>query len=750
MAKKKKSSADTKKNNGISVELTGLIMILIGLIGFGFGPVGALIKKFAMFLMGEWWPLILIFVLIMGFYMLIKRKLPNFFSAKYIGIYLILAVILVLSHLTFIEKANKASEIFNLTMNNYMERVASINSNNALSSSGQVSAVIGGGILGAVFSFCSASLFDLNGTYIVLGFVFLFGIILLFNVNLSNVLNNMIQKFKKVKESASLEEEDDEITMKEKALEKRLSTPIEEDVSEKKTIIVNSVDELKHIETPEATNSPEIPVANPENVNNPNYKLPDMRLLDDPEKSKKTNSNQFLINNKQNLERVLKDFQIPGRVVDIHMGPAVTQFEVVVPSGTKVSRISSINKEIALALAAKDVRIEAPIPGKSTIGIEIPNQAVSAVKIKEILASKEMLSKTGGIQVALGKDIMGMPRCTDLTKMPHLLIAGSTGSGKSVCSNSIIASILMRYRPDEVKLVLVDPKQVELSNYNGVPHLLCPVVTDPKKASATLQKICVEMDQRYHKFAEKGAKKIDDYNRMIDEENKLNPHDPKPRMPYIVVIVDEMADLMIAARKEVEDSIMRITQLARAAGIHLIVATQRPSTDVITGVIKTNIPSRIAFAVASSIDSRTILDAGGAEKLLGKGDMLFLPMGENTPLRIQGCFISDDEIRRVIEAVCKEQKASYDERYNITAESSHMAGEGDEKEEYDDPMYNEIVDFAVQTGKISASLIQRRFRFGYNRAARVIDLLEERGIIGPQNGSKPREVLVKVKGENNE
>ena len=749
MAKKKKSSADTKKNNGISVELTGLIMILIGLIGFGFGPVGSLIKKFAMFLMGEWWPLILIFVLVMGFYMLIKRKLPNFFSSKYIGMYLILAVILVLSHLTFIEKADKASEIFNLTMNNYMERVASINSNNALSSSGQVSIVIGGGILGACFSFCSASLFGLNGTYIVLGFVLLFGVILLFNVNLSNVLNNFINKFKKVKE-ASEEEEEDEITKKEKALEKRLTTPVEEEVPEKKTIIVSSVDELKHIETPEPPPTLDVAVANPANVNNPNYKLPEMRILDDPEKGKKTNSNQFLINNKQNLERVLKDFQIPGRVVDIHMGPAVTQFEVVVPSGTKVSRISSINKEIALALAAKDVRIEAPIPGKSTIGIEIPNQSISAVKIKEILASKEMLNKTGGIQVALGKDIMGMPRCTDLTKMPHLLIAGSTGSGKSVCSNSIIASILMRYRPDEVKLVLVDPKQVELSNYNGVPHLLCPVVTDPKKASATLQKICVEMDQRYHTFAEKGAKKIDDYNRMIDEENKLNPNDPKPRMPYIVVIVDEMADLMIAARKEVEDSIMRITQLARAAGIHLIVATQRPSTDVITGVIKTNIPSRIAFAVASSIDSRTILDAGGAEKLLGKGDMLFLPMGENTPIRIQGCFISDDEIRRVIEAVCKEQQASYDERYNITAETTHMAGEGSEKEEYDDPMYNEIVDFAIQTGKISASLIQRRFRFGYNRAARVIDLLEERGIIGPQNGSKPREVLVKLKSDNNE
>ena len=471
-----------------------------------------------------------------------------------------------------------------------------------------------------------------------------------------------------------------------------------------------------------------------------------MSLLDNPEKSKKVNSNQFLINNKQNLERVLNDFQIAGKVVDIHMGPSVTQFEVVVPSGTKVSRISSINREIALALAAKDVRIEAPIPGKSTIGIEIPNQAISSVRIKEILASKTMLEAKGGLQVALGKDIMGNPRCTDLTKMPHLLVAGSTGSGKSVCINSMIASLLMRYTPDEVKLVLVDPKQVELSNYNGVPHLLCPVVTDPKKASLVLQKVVSEMDRRYHVFAEKGAKKIDDYNRMIEKENQSHPDSPTPKMHYIVVIVDEMADLMIVAKKEVEDSIMRITQLARAAGIHLIVATQRPSTDVITGVVKTNIPSRIAFSVASNVDSRTILDCVGAEKLLGKGDMLFLPMGENTPIRIQGCFISDDEIRRLIDYVCKEQQASYDESLTTTlSSSSSSSGSPGDVEEYDDPMYNEIVDFAIQTGKISASLIQRRFRFGYNRAARVIDLLEERGIIGPQNGSKPREVLVKVK-----
>ena len=752
MAKKKKASAEAKKNT-YSVEMIGLILILIGLIGFGFGPVGALIKKFAMFLMGEWWPAVLLFVLALGFYMLIKRKMPSFFSAKHVGFYLIIMVILTLSHLTFIKNSSGPKEIFEATMNNYMNRVASIGMNNALTSSGQSSIVIGGGVIGAALSCGSSALFGLNGTYIVLAFVALFGIILFFNVNLSNLLNSGIDKIKNIKSHSTDDDEaddEDEITKKEKALEKRLSQNVDDEDEAPKPIVVSSVEELKQ-RYENQTKLEETTTIDTSKVMNlsPNYRLPEMKILDDPAKTKKVNSNQFLINNKQNLERVLKDFQISGRVVDIHMGPSVTQFEVVVPSGTKVSRILSINKEIALALAAKEVRIEAPIPGKSTIGIEIPNQSISAVKIKEILSSNEMMNATSGIQVALGKDIMGVARSTDLTKMPHLLIAGSTGSGKSVCTNSLIISILMRYRPDEVKLVLVDPKQVELSNYNGVPHLLCPVVTNPKKASATLQKIVVEMDRRYHVFADFHVKKIDDYNKVIEEKNLKGENIPK--MPYIVVIIDEMADLMIAARKEVEDSIMRITQLARAAGIHLITATQRPSTDVITGVVKANIPSRIAFAVASQIDSRTILDTPGAEKLLGKGDMLFLPMGQNTPIRIQGCFVSDDEIRKVIESVCSQASASYDESLmNVTSEETQAQATSGDVEEYDDPMYNEIVEFAISTGKISASLIQRRFRFGYNRAARVIDLLEERGIIGPQNGSKPREVLVKMKSSETE
>ncbi len=761
MAKKKKSKDAEANKFAYSVELTGLILILIGLIGFGFGPVGTLIKKFAMFLLGEWWPAILILVLFLGFYMLIKRKLPNFFSAKLIGIYIFIIVILVMSHFTFIKECESASDIFQATIDNYMLRVASIGNTNALATSGQTSIVIGGGIIGAVFSFGSASLFGATGTYIVLAFMSIFGLILLFNINLGNMLNGVLGSMKELKpEKKEKLPKEIHAQVYDYEEDQEFETPQVDD-----RIVVSSVEELRSYdkEQPKMETTSRIiedhvmpnTVASDDgegNISfvNADYHLPSMNLLDNPEKPKKTNSNQFIISNKQNLERVLKDFQIAGRVVDVHMGPSVTQYEVVVPSGTKVSRIVSINKEIALALAAKDVRIQAPIPGKSTIGIEIPNPVISAVKIKEILGNIPKSQENAKMLVALGKDIMGRPQTADLSKMPHLLVAGSTGSGKSVCVNSMLASLLMLYRPDQVKIMLVDPKKVELSNYNGVPHLMCPVVTDPKKASLALQKIVVEMEKRYDTFAEKGVKNIGSYNEWVEEQNRANPSTPIPKMFYILVVIDELADLMLVASKEVEDSIMRITQMARAAGIHLIVATQRPSTDVITGVVKANIPSRISFAVSSQIDSRTILDSPGAEKLLGKGDMLYLPMGENTPIRIQGCFISDDEIRRVIEYVCKEQQAKYDESLTTNLNSSHLAGSDSEPEEYDDPLYNEVVEFAAKTGKISASLLQRRFRLGYNRAARIVDLLEERGIIGPQNGSKPREVLIKLENKNGE
>lgn len=412
-------------------------------------------------------------------------------------------------------------------------------------------------------------------------------------------------------------------------------------------------------------------------------------------------------------------------------------------AGTKVNKILGINREIALALAATDVRIQAPIPGKNTIGIEIPNKVTAMVSMRELIDKVPAKDQNKKLLVTLGKDIMGKPVFCELDKTPHLLVAGATGSGKSVCINTIINSILLRTKPDEVKLVMVDPKKVELSNYNGVPHLLIPVVTDPKKASIALQKMVTEMERRYNLFSETGTKKIADYNAWLEKH-----HPDQHKLPFIVVIIDELADLMLVASKEVEDSIMRITQMARAAGIHLIVATQRPSTDVITGVVKANIPSRIAFTVSSSIDSRTILDATGAEKLVGKGDMLFQMMGENIPIRVQGAFISDDEVERVIQYTVKQQKAKYDETMlNLDKNENNVSGNPLEEDASEEPLYDEIVEFVVRNQKASTSLIQRRFRIGYNRASRCMDLLEKRGIIGPQNGSRPRDVLVKLENE---
>ena len=740
MGKHKKRKKETTSNFKYSVELTGLILILIGIIGFGFGPVGSLIKKFSIFLVGTWWMFLLIGVLLLGAYMLFKRKLPKFFTSKLIGLYVIFIVILVASHFGFIEHAKSSKEIFSTTVDNFMERISSINGKTALFTSGTSSVEIGGGIIGATFAYIFSSLFGLSGTKVIEIILLIFGLILLFDITLSDILEKLRSIFKKNKdnEEESIVPTDVEINDYSKTKEE----PKKED-----KVIITSMDELK-TPLPKAleNDSMESLMKKDEPVTNTHYKLPPLSLLSDPTGEGVTVSQSETRKNKDELESVLRDFGITAKVVKIHIGPAVTQYELTVPNGTKVSKITSVNKEIALAMAAKDVRIQAPIPGKSTIGIEIPNPKVCAVKIKEILLSRG----EGKINVALGKDIYGNPVLADLSKMPHLLIAGSTGSGKSVCTNSIICSILMNYRPDEVKLVLVDPKKVELSNYNGVPHLLTPVATDPKKASVALQKVVNEMERRYNLFSDTSVKNIEGYNEYVQKYNKKHPEAPMQKLHYLVTIIDELADLMLVASKEVEDSIMRITQMARAAGIHLIVATQRPSTDVITGVVKANIPSRIAFAVASSIDSRTILDMSGAEKLLGKGDMLYLPMGENTPTRIQGSYISDEEIKKLIDYVCGQQKAKYSEEMDLDSTPiGTSSGSGSGADGFDDPLYDEVVEFAVSTGKISASLIQRKFRLGYNRAARIIDLLEDRGIVGPQNGSKPREVLVKLESENN-
>ena len=737
MAKKKKKK--DSNNNGYSVELTGLILILIGIIGFGFGIVGNLLKQFAMFLAGIWWFIILSILIILGIYMLYKRKMPKFSDQKLIGIYIFIIILLVASHFEFINQTDSAKDIIVETYNNFMERISTMNANNSLHSTGISTVIIGGGFIGALFASALYACVGKTGTIVILVLLGIFASVLTFDVNLSLIFKKIfgIFKFKK-KDKMDNNNEPDEIPISDSNTIKE--APIEKHEDNK--IIITSMKELKN--KPITQESLEVPSKTTPTEEDKSYTLPKFSQIFDPLKPKKNNNTSFTQANKEILERVLKDFGIAAKVVEIHIGPAVTEYELTVPPATKVNKIVNIDKEIALALAAKDVIIQAPIPGKSTIGIEIPNPTISSVTLREVLESPQNLKSDAKICAALGKDIMGTPKVFDLTKMPHLLVAGSTGSGKSVCINGIIASILMRYKPNEVKLVLVDPKKVELTNYNGIPHLLCPVVSDPKKASLTLQKVVTEMDNRFQTFSDKEVKNITGYNEMIEKYNKKHPESPQSKMPYIVVIIDELADLMLVASKEVEDSITRITQLARAAGIHLIVATQRPSTDVITGLIKNNIPSRIAFAVASQIDSRTILDQRGAERLLGKGDMLYFPMGESAPTRIQGCFINDDEIKRLID-YCKEQgSANYDQAFenvsqNTSSGSGNSAVSGD-----DDEAYNDVVEFAIQTGKISASLIQRRFRFGYNRAARMMDLLEARGIVGPQNGSKPREVLVKL------
>lgn len=741
MAKRKRrKSTQTTTSFKFSVEITGLIFVLVGIIGLGvFGPVGNIIKKFAIFLFGAYFNVFIVLVLLLGLYMFFKRKLPNFFSARLIGLYLILICGLSLAHMNYVSTGTKLGDTVSNSMNVYLTVIHE----NYLNLS-----QTGGGIIGLLGSWSFVALLDKIGAYIILGVILIVGLILLFNISFASIMEkisafaNRPKKEKKIKIKLDDDEDDDD----------------EEEDDDK--VVIKSAEDLKRYHSQsetEKTDTPSAPVMEVQPISiNTNYRLPKLdEVLDPIKKNKKQSTDDFIKYTSNALERVLADFQITGKVVAVHEGPTVTQFEVAIKNGTKVSKITGISKEIALSLAAKDVRIEAPIPGKTTVGVEIPNKVTQGVPVREIIENKQKEMFGMKLPVSLGKDINGNNCVADLAKTPHLLVAGSTGSGKSVCINSFINSLLINKRPDEVKLVLVDPKKVELSNYNGVPHLLCPVVTDPRKASIALQNIVKEMERRYDTFADEKVKNIVGYNEKIAGLMKKNPEDTSLHlMSYIVVIIDELADLMLVAAKDVEDSIMRITQMARAAGIHLIVATQRPSTDVITGVVKANIPSRIAFAVASQIDSRTILDMGGAEKLLGKGDMLYKPMGENTPLRIQGNFISDDEIERVISYVSHEQQASYDESITQAQSGSDdsisTTSVGGHDTSEDDPLYNEIVDFCIESGKVSASLLQRRFRLGYNRAARIVDLLEDRGIIGPANGSKPREVLVKMEASQEE
>lgn len=462
------------------------------------------------------------------------------------------------------------------------------------------------------------------------------------------------------------------------------------------------------------------------------YLLPPFSLLAKPSLMARGGDGADAMDSKRKLEATLESFGVKAKVLDVVRGPAVTRYEVQPASGVKVSRIVSLTDDIALALAAKDIRMEAPIPGKSAIGIEVPNMEVSMVTMREVMETATFQNAPSKLSIAFGRDISGQPIIGNLARMPHLLVAGATGSGKSVCINGIITSILYKAAPDEVKFLMVDPKMVELNVYNGIPHLLAPVVTDPRRAALALKKIVVEMEKRYELFSKSGTRNIEGYNALMAEN-------PKAVLPYIVVIVDELADLMMVASNDVEDSIARLAQMARAAGIHLIIATQRPSVDVITGVIKANIPSRIAFGVSSQVDSRTILDMVGAEKLLGRGDMLYLPVGMSKPIRVQGAFLSDQEVEALVDYARGQAEAEYKEDLVPEVEEDSA-----DPEEILDELYDQAVQIVLEAKQASVSLLQRRMRVGYTRAARLVDQMEARGIVGPYEGSKPREVLMSM------
>ena len=737
---KRKRKKQAKKEIEIDVQIYGVLLILASILGIGkLGIVGRAITSFSLFLVGSLYIPLLVVFLIIGGYVLFKKAWPEFFTQKMIGVYLFTTGLLVLMHERFVElnKSNMMA-ILRDTINQLMLAMKE------LMETGKVNdwLGVGGGIIGGAFSSLFAKLFSYTGMQIVSWVLMIIGICLFTSFSIVDFIRDnvhIIHKKPVEGENPESPEEDTKLPFDDKK-------PIIHNSNEQ--VKITTIDDLKK-KPVEDTPTEEEPKE--KNQVNSFYRLPGLDLLTKPKRVDNSSDSAQVDDNIKALEQVLKDFGITAKVVEVHIGPAVSQYELEVASGTRVNKITSINREIALALAKKDVRIEAPIPGKKTVGIEFANEKSNPVSFYEIMASAEIQSSPNKLLVPLGKTIMGEIQTCPINKMPHLLIAGTTGSGKSVCVNGIICSILMRARPDEVKLIMVDPKVVELSVYNGIPHLMCPVVTDPKQASIALQKSVAEMEKRYHMFSNTTTKNIEGYNEYVEKYNQGKDASEKlDKMPYLVIIIDELSDLMMVAAKEVEDSILRITQKARAAGIHLIVATQRPSTEVITGLIKANIPSRISFAVGSGIDSRTILDQIGAEKLLGKGDMLYLPIGQNNPTRTQGSFVSDEEIQKLIDFTSKQQEGDlFDEEFlNLDAvpkENNNQSSSNDDDTPVDagDDLYDQIVEFVIRKQQASVSLIQRKFKIGFNKAATMIDQLEENGIIGPPTGnSKPRAVLV--------
>jgi DNA segregation ATPase FtsK/SpoIIIE, S-DNA-T family len=765
--RKTKRRSREKLKSVLVFELYGLILLAVSCISLlRFGRVGETFTWAFRFFTGTLDFIIPLICGICAVMIMSKREWPNFLSARWVGFFTILFSLILFKHYLYwfneLSAQGKFTEqgIVSSTFNAFEQETAQLEK-------GQPSTTnIGSGMIGAIGLAVCNYLFAQTGTIIIITFLFLIGIMLLFQVSYVKMFFGLKRKV-----DSGLE------IIKEKGIEAvQLLTDREEKEKDANTAefpepsvpaILFEAEESRDIEPVlihdfsqvtypegEATfvekevvkqaqehtvdNQKDVDFTIDENTGviqeepSLNYTLPSFSLLGQVKQGKQS-AKEFrdLQANSKKLVQTLESFGVHARILQIHRGPAVTRYEIQPAVGVKVSKIVSLADDIALALAAKDIRMEAPIPGKSAIGIEVPNAEVAIVTLREVLETSVSQDAEESLSVGLGRDISGEPIIANLARMPHLLVAGATGSGKSVCINGIITSLLFRAKPHEVKLMMIDPKMVELNIYNGIPHLLAPVVTDPRRASMALKKVVIEMEKRYELFAKSGTRDIDRYNQLVLQSGVGHP------LPYIVVIVDELADLMMVAAGDVEDAICRLAQMARAAGIHLIIATQRPSVDVITGVIKANIPSRIAFGVSSMADSRTILDMGGAEKLLGRGDMLYLPMGASKPVRVQGAFVSDAEVEAVVEFVKTQQKAKYNEEM-ITTEATQTT-----EHQPEDELYHDAVKLVTDAQTASASLLQRRFRIGYARAARLIDMMEANHIVGPFEGSKPREVLVK-------
>lgn len=629
----------------------------------------------------------------------------------------------------------------------------------------------GGGLIGVALYIPTAFLFSNIGTYFIGSILILVGFLLVSPWSVYDIAEFFSRGFAKWWEGHERRKEERFVKQEEKARQKaEKEARLEQEETEKALLDLPPVDmETGEILTEEAVqNLPPIPEEKwvepeiilpqaelkfPEQEDDSDdqdvqvdfsakealeYKLPSLQLFAPDKPKDQSKEKKIVRENIKILEATFASFGIKVTVERAEIGPSVTKYEVKPAVGVRVNRISNLSDDLALALAAKDVRIEAPIPGKSLIGIEVPNSDIATVSFRELWEQSQTKAENF-LEIPLGKAVNGTARAFDLSKMPHLLVAGSTGSGKSVAVNGIIASILMKARPDQVKFMMVDPKMVELSVYNDIPHLLIPVVTNPRKASKALQKVVDEMENRYELFAKVGVRNIAGFNAKVEEFNSQSEYKQIP-LPFIVVIVDELADLMMVASKEVEDAIIRLGQKARAAGIHMILATQRPSVDVISGLIKANVPSRVAFAVSSGTDSRTILDENGAEKLLGRGDMLFKPIDENHPVRLQGSFISDDDVERIVNFIKTQADADYDESFD-PGEVSENEGEFSDGDAGGDPLFEEAKSLVIETQKASASMIQRRLSVGFNRATRLMEELEMAGVIGPAEGTKPRKVL---------